>query len=166
MSGALVGSPCAAAYRVRREEEFHALHVCGGGAVALVHITATDPLGARRHSDLIGAAIAADRGGNGVGAVEKVIARLGRVVAAGVAAAVVNGVMPVEIVVCHCSIPAAVVRFKRVMRPANARIGARNNNSLPGESLRPDVRRVCINDSRFDRRRRPRLQRPFSRAAG
>ena len=39
------------------------------------------------------------------------------------------------------------------MRPANAGIGARNNDVLPGESERPDLRRVRVVDSRFDRGR-------------
>src|SRR4030095_9212101 len=79
----------AAAHRVRRQEKFHALDVSGRCADALVHVAATDPLGPRRHSDLVGTAIVADRCAYGVGAVEVVIARLWRIVAAGVADAVV-----------------------------------------------------------------------------
>jgi hypothetical protein len=60
-------------------------------------------------------------------------------------------------VVGDYSIPAAVVRFKRIMRPANTSIGARHHNILPVESERPDVRRMRVNDSRLDRRRSPRL---------
>ena len=50
-----------------------------------------------------------------------------------------DGVMPVVIVIGRCAIPAAVVRLKRVMRPANTGIGAPNNNSLPGETEVPNL---------------------------
>ena len=70
-------------------------------------------------------------------AMEEVVARKWRIVAAGVADAVMDGVVPVEIVIAVYSIPAAVVRLKRVMRPANTGIGAGNNNILPREPKRP-----------------------------
>ena len=47
------------------------------------------------------------------------------------------------------------------MRPANTGIGAGNDDILSVETERPDVRRVRVNDSRLDGRRRTRLQRPF-----
>ena len=74
-----------------------------------------------------------------------------------------NGVMPVVIVVGDASVPAAVVRFKRVMRPANASVCAGNDNLLPGETQRPDIRRVRVSDPRFDRQRSRRLDRRFNR---
>src|SRR5207249_4385935 len=151
----------AAAHRVRRQEKFHALDVSGWCACALVHVTATDPLCARRHPDLVGTAIVADRCAYGVAAVEVIIARLWRIVAAGVADAVVDGVVPVVIVIGGYSIPAAVVRLERVMSPPNTGIGAGNDDILPIESERPEVRRVRVNDSRRDGRRRIRWQRPF-----
>ena len=61
-----------------------------------------------------------------------------------------DGVVPVVIVVGRYSVPAAVMRFERVMRPANAGIGARHNDVLPRESQRPDLRRVGVIDSWFD----------------
>src|SRR5205814_9418695 len=118
------------------------------------------------HSDLVTSAVVADRRAKSVGSVEKVIARLWRIVAARVANAIVDGVMPVVIVIGVYSIPSAVVRFKRVMRPANTRISACDNNFLPGESLRPDVRRVRVSDSRFDCRRGSGLHRPLLCRAG
>ncbi len=142
----------------------HSMYLAGV-PTALVHVAATDPLCAGRHPDLVATAIVADRGAHGVGSVEEVIARHGRVVAARVAAAVVDGVMPVVVVIGGDSIPAAVVRLERVMRPANAGIGACDDNSLAGESERPDIRRVRVSDSRFDRRRSARLQRRFNSRA-
>jgi hypothetical protein len=65
-----------AAERVRRQEKFHALDVSGRGAIALVHVTATDPFCARRHSNLVGAAIVANCRANGMTSVEEIIARL------------------------------------------------------------------------------------------
>ncbi len=74
-----------------------------------------------------------------------------------------NGVVPVVIVIGNHSIPATVVRFKGVMRPAYARVCAGNDNLLPGETQRPDIRRVRVCDPRFDRHRDLRLERLFNR---
>jgi len=66
---------CAAEW-VRRQEKFHALDVSGWCAIALVHVTATDPLRTGSHSNLVGAAIVANCRANGVTSVEEIIARL------------------------------------------------------------------------------------------
>ncbi len=71
--------------------------------------------------------------------------------------------MPIVIVIGHRSIPAAVVRFKRVMRPTLTGIGARNDNTLPSESLRPDIRCVRVSDARLDRLRTINLRRRLYR---
>ena len=153
-----------AAHRVRRQEKFHALDgmwpVCR--QPSCVYHTAGDPLCAGRHPDLVASTVVADLSASGVAAVTVVVARHRRVVAARVADAVMNGVMPVVIVVGGLSVPAAVVRLKRVMRPANTGIGASNHNSLAGETELPDLRRVRVIDSWFDRLRYPRLRRRFS----
>jgi hypothetical protein len=65
-----------AAERVRRQEKFHALDVSGRCAIALIHVTATDPLRTGRHSNLVGAAIVANCRANGVTSMEEIIARL------------------------------------------------------------------------------------------
>ena len=62
-----------------------------------------------------------------------------------------DGVVPVVIVIGVLSVPAAVVRFKRVMRPANTSVGAPHNNVLPGKSQRPDLRCVGVIDPRLYR---------------
>jgi hypothetical protein len=51
------------------------------------------------------------------------------------------------------TVPAAVMRLKRVMRPANARIRAGNNDSFPFESEPPYVRRMRVLNARLDCRR-------------
>ncbi len=109
-----------AVYRVRRKEKFHALDVPGRCAIVLVHVAATDPLGAGPYSDLIAGAIIADRCANSVSAVTQVVAGLRRIVTAGIADAVVDGVMPVVTMVGCCSVPTAVMRLERVMSPALA----------------------------------------------
>ena len=87
------------------------------GAIALVHVTAGDPFCAGRHSNLVGAAVIANCCADGMAAVEKIIARLLRIVPAGIAHAVVNGIMPVKVMVRVCSVPTPVMRLERVMRP-------------------------------------------------
>ena len=64
-----------------------------------------------------------------------------------------NGVVPVIIVIRRYSVPAAVMRLERVMRPANAGVRAGNNNVLAREPERPDIRRMRVIDARLDRRR-------------
>src|SRR5439155_9213472 len=119
------------------------------------HVTASNPLCARRHADLVGPAIVSDRCAGCVRAVEEIITRLWRVRSAN-AATGMNAVMPAKIVIGVDSVPAAVMRLERVMRPANTGIGAGNHDSLPLEPERPDVRRVRVSDSWLDRRRRRR----------
>jgi hypothetical protein len=145
--------------RVRREEELHAVDVSRRGAVALVHVTASNPFCARRHANPVGAAVIADRCASRVRTVEEIIARLLRIVPTRVAYAIVNGVVPVKVVIGVLSVPAAVVRLERVMRPANTGIGAGNHDGFPSEPERPDIRRMRVSDARWNRRRRAGLQR-------
>ena len=55
-----------AVQRVRREEKFHALDVPCRRAGALVHVTARDPFCAGRHSNLVSAAVIANRCAGGM----------------------------------------------------------------------------------------------------
>ena len=128
----------------------HALHVPCRCAVALVQVTATNPLRAGRHPDLVTHAIIADRGAEGVATVEEIVARKGRIVPARVADAVVDGVMPIVIMIGVHAIPASIVRLKRAMRPAITRICAGNHDILPGESQGPYLWRVGVTDPWFD----------------
>ena len=90
---------------------------------------------------------------------EEIVARLGRIVTARIAHTVVNRVVPVLTVIRTCSIPTAVVRFERIVCPANAGVRASHYDGFPFESQRPYVWRVRVGDSRLDRGRRARLQR-------
>ena len=96
--------------RIRRKEKFHALHVCGWCAVALVHVTAPDPLRARGHTDLVTRAVIADGCAGGVRAVKEIVARERRVRTAN-APAGMDGIVPVEVVIGVDSVPTAIVRF-------------------------------------------------------
>src|SRR6266540_289424 len=154
----LGGVTLATAYRIGRQEKFHALDVPGWCAVPLVHVTAGDPFCAGRHSDLISAAIVADGCAGCVRPVEVVITWLRRIVPAWIAYAIMNGIVPVVIVICVLSVPATVVRLERVMRPTNTGIGAGHNDILSGKSQRPNIRRMRVSNSRLDRGRRARLQ--------
>ena len=113
-------------------------------AVALVHVTATDPLRARRHSDLVTSAIVANHSANGMSAMPVVVARLRRIVTARVADAVVDRVMPVVIVIGVLSVPAAVMRLERIVRPALASVSSGYCNSLSPKAQCPHVRRVRV----------------------
>ena len=88
----------------------HSMYLAGV-TVAHVHVAATDPLCAGGHPNLVTHAVVADRCAGGVRAVKEIVAREWRIVPARVADAIMNGVMPVVIVVGSLSVPAAVVRF-------------------------------------------------------
>jgi hypothetical protein len=143
----------AAADRIRRKKPFHAFEVSGRCSVTLVHVTATDPFCRRRHTDLVTHSIVANCGADRVRAMTNVVARESRIVSARISNAVVNGVMPVVIVIGVLSIPAAVVRLERIMRPALTSVSSRYRNALASESQRPHIRRVCVIDPRLDSRR-------------
>jgi hypothetical protein len=80
---------------VGRKKPFHTFDVPGRCTVTLIHVTATDPFCAGRHSDLVGTAIIPNRRANGMSSMEKIIARLRRIIPARIAYAVVNRVVPV-----------------------------------------------------------------------
>src|SRR5207248_10987148 len=116
-----------------------ALDVSCRRAGAHVHVTAGDPSCAGRHSDLVSAAVIANRGAGGMRAVEEIIARLLRIVAARIAHAVVNGIMPVKIVIRIYSVPTTVLRLERVMTPSNPSVRARHDHSFSSKSQRPHI---------------------------
>ena len=147
----------AAAYRVRRKEPFHALEVSGRCAVALIHVTTSDPFRAGRHPNLIAHAVIANRSPDRMRAMTVIVARKRRIIAAGISNAVVNGVMPVVVVIGRDSVPAAVLRLQRVVCPTLTSVSAANCNSLASEPQRPYIRRVRVGDVRFNRLRRLRL---------
>ena len=137
MSGAFVGSPCAAAYRVWRKEKFHALDVSRRCAVALVHVAATNPFCAGGHPDLVASAVIADRGACCMSAMRNRHRK-------GKANQVPQTLPPLyEWSRASCnrdrrySVPAAVMRLERVMCPPNTGVGARNDDVLAGEARAP-----------------------------
>ena len=89
----------------------HALDVPGWCAIVGVHVPATDPLGAGRHPNLVAYSVVTDHGPGGMGPMALVIARERRIVATRVADAVVDGVVPVVIVIGVLSVPTAIVRL-------------------------------------------------------
>src|SRR5437868_15218594 len=81
-----------------------------------------------------------------------IIAWEGRIESARVRSAVVDGVVPIVIVISRCSVPPAVMRLKRVMRPAHACVGTRHHNVLSSETQCPYLWRVHVIDAGLDRR--------------
>ena len=84
-------------------------------------------------------------------AVANIVARKRRIIAAWISNAVVDGVMPVVVVIRRDSIPAAVMRFQRVVCPTLTSICAADGNSLAPEPQRPDIRCMSVGDVRLDR---------------
>src|SRR5258708_20408058 len=76
------GVALAAAYWIWRKKPFHALDVPGRGAVAGVHVAATNPFCARCHTDLITHPVVTDHCASGMRAVSLLIARKRRIIAA------------------------------------------------------------------------------------
>jgi hypothetical protein len=108
---------------------------------------------AGRHSNLVISAIVADHRPNRMAAMTEIVARLRRIIPTRVAHAIMNRVMPIEIMIGVDSVPPAIMRLKHLMRPANAGVCTSNHNSFSFESERPDIRRMGVNDTRLDRRR-------------
>src|SRR5204863_475084 len=129
---------------IRRQEKFHALDVSCRCTVALVHVTATYPLRIGRHPDLVTHPVIADGSANGMCAMTAVVAGERRIVPARIADAVVNGVVPVVIVIGVLSVPATIMRLERVMCPTLASISSSYRDSLPSKSQRPHIRRVRV----------------------
>ena len=130
--------------RIRwRDHKLETLRVSRGRAVPLVHVPAADPFRAGRNADLVTGAIVAHGRPGRVGAVALVITRRHRVCAAGAAAAV-DRIVPVVIVVGGGAVPPAILRLQCAVRPALAGVLIANHHPLPGESHRPDGRRVYI----------------------
>src|SRR5205823_13398178 len=104
--------------------------------------------------NLIAGAIVANHSANGMGPMTVVIARLRRIIPARITGAVVDGVMPVVVVIGVLSVPTAVVRLQRIVCPALARVGSGYRNSLSSKAQCPHIRRVRIHDPWLDRFRR------------
>jgi hypothetical protein len=154
-----------AANRVRSQEKLHALDVpCRCARAIVFHVTATNPLRARRHSNLVSAAVIAYRCARCVRAMAKTVARLGGIDATNAnVIAVVDGIVPVKIVIAVDPIPSAVMRLQGVMRPANTSVRAGYHDSFSFEPERPHIWCVCVGNPRFNRRRSARYARPQRR---
>ena len=134
------------------DEELEALGVSGRGAVALIHISATDPLCPRSHSNLVARSTVAHCRAGGVRPVAVIITE-GQVVWAARSASRVDAVVPIVIVISSNSIPATVMRFQRIVRPAHAGVLVAYYNPLPSEAHCPDLRGVHILHAPLDARR-------------
>src|SRR6185503_8118414 len=91
-------------------------------------------------------AVHTDGGAHGVAAVEEVVAGLRRVGSADAAAAV-DAVVPVEVVVGRGAVPAAVVGLQGLVGPAIARVLSPHHDPLAGEAQGPDLRRADVVDA-------------------
>ena len=111
ISGALVGSPWPPPIGYgARKNSMHSMYLAGV-PLPCVHVAATNPLCAGGHPDLVASAVIADRGACGMRAVKEIIARERRIVTARIATAVMNGVVPIVIVIGVHAVPAAIVRL-------------------------------------------------------
>jgi len=136
--------------RVRGEEPFEALRVSRRRTDTDIHVAATNELGLRSHADLISPTIVADGRADGVSAMAAIIARHKGIWPAG-AAARVDAVVPVEIMVGNDAIPTAVMRLEGVMRPPNTGVCPTHYDALAEEAFRPYRRRVGVIDAGLDR---------------
>src|SRR5438477_2705407 len=121
----------------RCNHELKALRVGGGRAVTLIHVAAANPFRTRSDPNLIAGAVIPNCRACRVGAVTIIVTRL-QCIWATRAAARMDSVMPVEVVVSANTIPAAITVFQRDMRPARARIELTHNDAIPGESQCPN----------------------------
>ena len=159
MSGALVGSGSPPPIRVgARNHCMHSMYLAG---VPMPASMLRQPIHFAPGAMPIWLpmSVVTDHRARGVRAVSLVVARERRIVPARVTDAVMNGVVPVVIVIGVLSVPAAVVRLERVMRPAHAGVRAGDDNVLSGKPERPYLRRMRVIDARFDRCRALKMRR-------
>ena len=135
----------------RGDEKLEAFGISGRSAVALVHIAATDPLRTRGHSNLVTSSVVASGGAGCVRAVPTVITGL-LVVGAARSAPGVDRIPPVVIVIGVNPVPATVMRFQRIVRPAHAGILIAHYDALPRKAHCPDLRRIHILHAPLDHR--------------
>jgi len=128
----------------------HALDIPGRRAYVRVHVMATDPLCAGRHSDLVTLSVIADHGAGGMRAVSIVITRKRRIEAARIGRPVVDGIVPVIIVIGILAVPPTVMRLQSVMGPADTGVCTSDDNLLSCEALGPYLRRVRVIDAGFN----------------
>ena len=128
----------------------HALDIPIRRANVCVHVAATDPLCARRHPDLVTLSVITDHGPGGMRPVSQVIAGERRIVSANVTDAVMNGIVPVIIVIGILAVPATVMRLQRVVGPALAGVRIGDHNLLSCEPERPYLRRMRVIDAGFN----------------
>ena len=115
------------------------LAVIGLGYVGLPLATAAaDPPRRRGHADPIGVAIIAHHGAHGMRAVEVVVAREGRI-GTTIAAAAMDGVVPVVVVIRRYSVPAAILLDQGRVMPLVAGVDSPDDNTLPPVTLSPYV---------------------------
>ena len=137
----------------RRNHELKTLCVTGGRPEALIHVAATDPLGSRSDPDLVPRPVVSHDCASRVSPMPTIVTGLLRVGSANTAAGM-NGVVPVEIVICDDSIPPTVSRLQRCMSPARSCIEITHDNSPPLESHSPNRWRINVCDPPFDGTRR------------
>jgi len=112
---------------------------------------ATDPLCAGRHSDLVALSVIADHGAGGMRAVSIVITGKRGIEPARIGGAIMDGIVPVIIVIGVLAVPPTVMRLQSVMGPADARVCTSHDNLLSCEALGPNLRRVRVIDAGFNR---------------
>src|SRR4029453_1025150 len=86
-------------------------------------------------------------------AMPNVVARKGRIIAAWISDAVVDGVMPVVVVIGRDSVPATVMGFHSVVRPTLPSICTANGNSLASKPQCPHIWRVRVSNAGLNRLR-------------
>ena len=135
------------------KEPLHTFDIPRRRAKVCVHVAATDPLCAGRHPNLVTLSVITYHGAGGVRPVSLVVAWEGRIVSANIPNAVMNGIMPVIIVIGVLPVPPTVMRLERVVRPALTGIRVGDDDSLSREPKRPYLRRVRVIDTGFNRGR-------------
>ena len=133
------------------KKPLHALDITSRCAEVCVHVAATDPLCAGRHPDLVTLSVITDHGAGGMSPVRVVIAWERRIVSARITGAVMNGIMPVIIVIRILAVPPTVMRLQRVVGPALPGVRIGDHNLLSCKAERPYLRCMRVIDAGFNR---------------
>ena len=133
------------------DEPLVALCIRGRCSRTTIHVPAANPACAGSHTNLVAAAIISHHGAHGVCAVTIVITGGGGIGPTGITGvAIMNGIVPVVVMISRGAIPTAILVNLSGMIPLIAGVLSTNDHPLTGIAKIPNLRRFNQTDIPFN----------------